>query len=114
MELNGARSNPRLQLELPRLSVLHEELLRKAAATSLVPRSVPLGRPAVLTTVTQVLEEEDRPMRIREIQQATEQLIGHKLRGTSVKAALAAGAALDPPRFRRIRCGTYVADTQNC
>ena len=34
MELNGARSNPQLRVELARLSELHSRLLRKAVMKS--------------------------------------------------------------------------------
>ncbi len=48
-------------------------------------------------------------MRAREVHAAAERLIGQGLCWTSVKAALAAGAAADPPRFERLRRGVYVA-----
>ena len=42
MELNGARSNPRLQVELARLGELHHRLLREAAAN---PQQQPVQLP---------------------------------------------------------------------
>ena len=61
----------------------------------------------VIEAVTLVLEQADRPLRAREIQAASEALAGETLLWTSVKAALAAGASGDSPRFQRIRYGVY-------
>jgi len=46
-------------------------------------------------------------MRATEIHVAAELLAGESLRWTSVKAALAAGTAAKPQRFRRVRYGVY-------
>ena len=56
MELNGALSNPRAGVELVRLRVLHDVLLRKALANPREPRPVPAKLSPVLETVTRVLE----------------------------------------------------------
>ena len=107
MELNGALSNPRLQLELHRLHELHGRLLARAA---LRPCSVRLAAPRmspVLVTITTVLGLTRQPMRIADIHETAEQLAGTRLLRTSVKAALAAGAAGTRPRFRRVRRGVY-------
>jgi hypothetical protein len=61
----------------------------------------------VLATITRVLKDADRPMRVREIHMAAEQLAGEPLRWTSVKAALAAYAGGSEPRFERVRRGYY-------
>jgi len=61
----------------------------------------------VLETVTLVLELAGEPMWAREIHAAAEQLAGKPLLWTSVKAALAAGAAGKSPRFERVRRGYY-------
>ena len=61
----------------------------------------------MLTAVSQVLQDADRPMRACEIHLAAEQLAGTKLRWTSVKAALAAGTTGPLPRFRRVSYGVY-------
>jgi len=61
----------------------------------------------VLATVTRVLEQADRPMRACEIHASAQELVGHTLRWTSVKAALAAGARGASPRFERVRLGVY-------
>ncbi len=46
-------------------------------------------------------------MRAREIHTRAEKLSGELLLWTSVKAALAAGASGQRPRFRRVRHGVY-------
>jgi len=61
----------------------------------------------VLETVTIVLVQAGKPMRVREIHAAAEDLVGESLLGTSVKAALAAGVSGPRPRFRRVRHGVY-------
>jgi hypothetical protein len=66
----------------------------------------------VLATVTRVLEQADQPMRACEIHASAQELLGHTLRWTSVKAALAAGAHGDPPRFERVAHGIYRAAHQ--
>ena len=71
--LNGARLNPRLQLELPRLRELHGQLL---AQTAIHPRSARPASPRtspVLDTVTTVLGLTREPMRIADIHAAAEQ-----------------------------------------
>ena len=107
MELNGARSNPRLGVELSRLGALHGELLRKASANPREPRPVPAKVSPVLETVTLVLELAVEPMRAREIHAAAEQLAGEPLRWTSVKGTLAAYAGGREARFERVRRGYY-------
>ena len=107
VELNGARSNPRLQLELSRLAALHEKLSRKATVSPRQPRAIPPTPKPVLATVIRVLELADRPMQAREIHAAAERLAGASLSWTTVKAALAAGASSRRPRFRRTRHGVY-------
>ena len=61
----------------------------------------------MLERVTLVLELAGLPMRAREVHAAAEQLRGGTLQWSSVKAALAAGASGDRPRFRRISHGVY-------
>jgi hypothetical protein len=107
LELNGARSNPRLAVELSRLGVLHDELLRRDFANPREPRPVPAKVSPVLETVTLVLELAERPMRACEIHAAACELDGAPLRWTSVKAALSAGVTGKRPRFRRVGHGVY-------
>jgi hypothetical protein len=107
MELNGARSNPRLEVELSRLGALHNELLRKALVNPRKPRPVPARVSPVLETVTLVLELAGKPMRVCEIHAAACELVGEPLRWTSVKGALASYASGPERRFRRVRRGVY-------
>ena len=107
MELNGARSNPRLQVQLSRLSAIHERLLATAAAGPLEPRPAPPRPSPVLETITLVLARAGQPMRAGQIHAATKQLAGEPLLWTSVKAALAAGASGQRPRFQRVGHGIY-------
>jgi hypothetical protein len=71
------------------------------------PRPVPAKVSPVLETVRLVLEQAAEPMRVHEIHGTAEQLAGKSLLRTSVKAALAAGASGERPRFRRVRHGVY-------
>jgi hypothetical protein len=107
MELNGARSNPQLRVELARLNKLHAQLLADAAKNRRQPRPTPAKTSPVLETVMQVLEMAERPMRVSEIHAAAEQLSDESLRSTSVKAALAAGAPGQRPCFQRVGHGVY-------
>jgi hypothetical protein len=107
MERNGARSNPRAEVELSRLDALRDALLRRALVNPRKPRPAPAKVSPVLETVTLVLELAGKPMRAREIHAAAEQLAGEPLRWNSVKAALATGGASKRPRFRRISHGVY-------
>ena len=61
----------------------------------------------MLETVTLVLELAGKPMRVREIHAAAEQLAGEPLLWKSAKAALAANVTGEHPRFRRVRHGVY-------
>ena len=107
LELNGARSNPRLGVELARLSALHEGLLLKIAADPREPRPAQRRPARVLATITRVLEEANCPMRAREIHAAAEQLSGEPLLWSSVKGTLAAYVEGSDPRFERVRRGYY-------
>lgn len=109
MELNGAFSNPfdNHKPLLRRLSNLRRQLLCQAAEHPQRPRSAPPKVSPVLQTITLVLQQSRRPMRATEIHVAAELLAGESLRWTSVKAALAAGTAAKPQRFRRVRYGVY-------
>src|SRR5450759_5165648 len=80
LELNGARSNPRAGVELSRLGALHDELLRRASVNPREPRPVPAKASPVLETVTMVLKRAGKPIRVREIHAAAEQLAGEPWR----------------------------------
>ena len=107
MELNGARSNPPVQVELARLVDLHGELLRTAATHPRLPRPAPARVSPVLETVTLVLEQAGRPMRACEIHAVAEQLAGTPLLSSSVKGTLAAYSCGEARRFRRMSRGVY-------
>ena len=106
MDHNGARSNPRLEVEFGRLGEVHSRLLRKAALPPRQPRSAPAKRSRVVEAVTLTLARADRPS-AHEIHAAAQELAGEGLLWTSVKAILAAGASGDAPLFRRVRHGVY-------
>ena len=116
MELNGARSNPRAGVELGRLGLLHDELLRRALVNPREPRPAPAKVSPVLETVTLVLERAGKPMPAREIRAAACELAGEPLLSKSVKAALSANVAGEHPRFRRVRHGVYqlARDVRRC
>jgi hypothetical protein len=107
MELNGARSNPRVGVELSRVGALHDELLRRALANPREPRPAPARVRPVLESVTLVLERAGEPMRAREIHMAACELVGEPLLWESVKAALSADVTGEHPRFQRVRYGVY-------
>ena len=107
MELNGALSNPRLQLELPWLNTVYARFLAKSMAAPRTPRPLPPSSPPVLVAVSHVLEVANGPLHVGEIHSAAEEFAGQPLLRTSVKAALAAGAACQRPAFRRVRHGVY-------
>lgn len=107
MELNGACSNPRLQLELARLRVLcHALLSRHPAETCHVP---PLARRQgfVRDTIIRVLAATSEPMRPGEVHTAAELLVDAPLAWSTVKNCLAAHATGSAPRFERIARGLY-------
>ena len=109
MELNGALSNPfeRSKSLLKGLNRLQSELLQKATDNPRKPRTAPPKPTPVLDLVTLVLTHAGQPMRAREIHAAAEQAAGASLLWPSVKAALAAGASGDLPRFQRVCRGVY-------
>jgi hypothetical protein len=109
MELNGAFPNPFASDKslLMRLTQLQRRLLTSAAVSPRQPRPTPARVSPVLEMITLVLQRIGRPMRACEVHAAAEKLAGEPFRWTSVKAALAAGAAARPQRFRRVRYGVY-------
>jgi len=107
IKASGACSNPRVQLELPKLGVLKDRLLREAAVAPRQHGRAPTKRDPVLETVTLVLERADRPMGAREIHRAAEQLLGRSLRWASVRGVLSAYAIGSDRRFRRVGRGIY-------
>jgi hypothetical protein len=109
-ELNGALSNPfaiHKESPLAGLATLHGRLLGQTATSPRPPRPAAPKASRVLENVVSVLELSGREMHAREIHAASEKLVSEPLLWTSVKAALAAGAAGASPRFRRVRHGVY-------
>src|SRR5437660_1165543 len=109
MELNGAFSNPfeRDNSLLKRLVELQRRLLGSASSHPREPRRrAPRVKP-MHETISRVLEQAGRPMRTNEIHESVEQLHGHTVLRTTLKAALADGTAASQPRFRRVRYGVY-------
>ena len=94
-------------VELSRVGVLHDELLRKARANPREPRLAPAKVSPVLETVIRVLEQAGDAMQVREIHTAAEQLAGEPLLWKSVKAALAVNTEGEEARFERARRGYY-------
>jgi hypothetical protein len=107
VEDNGALSNPRATVELSRLVELTRDLRARAEQSPLRSRLVPAKMPGVLETVSRVLEQAERPMRVSEIHVAASELAGRSLRRSSVKGVLAAYAVGGDRRFARARRGVY-------
>ena len=108
MELNGACSNPRLQLELSRLGGLHQGLLARRLET---PRQArPLGRRQgfVRDVIIRVLAAANEPMRPREVHAAVELLADAPIARSTVKNCLGANAIGSAPRFERLARGRYL------
>ena len=108
MELSGAFSNPRPQLELPRLGEIFEELQGTATVSPRQPRTVPPAQPPVLATVTTVLELAGQPMRTGDIHEAAERLSGQTLRLASEKRPSLRPQQALPPAFN----GSALASTR--
>jgi hypothetical protein len=107
MDLSGAFSNPRHQVELPRLAALQARLLALTLLNPKTPCSPPRRIGAVIDTITAVLELAEQPMRARDIHIAAEEPLGRPIKWTSVKATLAEHACGPRPRFQRTGHGRY-------
>src|SRR5438046_1078483 len=107
MELNGALSNHRLQVEVPPLSALRASANAQEWPAR-APRP-PLGtrQGAVLKAVTEVLRLANRPMRARDVCDAVEAALGTRVPASSVQEALSTHARKGDLRFRRIAFGVY-------
>lgn len=107
MDLLGALSNPDVRGKLERLAMLRRRLLREAPATS-APTPYPPARAGELVqTVTAVLADAGRAMRVAEIREAVEHRFGHSVNPKSVKACLSECALSSPPRFKHVKRGVY-------
>jgi hypothetical protein len=107
VDLSGAFSNPRLQIELPRLAALQARLHALALLTPKTPCSPPRRIGVVIETITTVLELAEQPMRACDIHAAAEELLGRPIKWTSVKATLAEHAFGPRPRVQRVGYGRY-------
>ena len=107
MELSGALWNLYNQGPLPRLAALHARLLARISGTEVVGRPLRRRQGALLDAVTTVLERASRPLRVREVHAAVEELYGQPVPFSSVNEALSSHANGDGGRFRRVRYGTY-------
>ena len=108
MELTGALWNLYNQGRLRKLAALHHRLLARVPTTGVV-----VGRPlrrrqgALLDAVTTVIELARRPLRVREVHAAVEELYGERVPFSSVNEALSTHVNGDGGRFRRVGYGTY-------
>ena len=107
MELSGALLNPRLQVELPRLARLREELAGRNNAEHPAHRALRRRQGSVLEAVTNVLERAERPLRVRDIHARAEELLGAAIPFSSVNEALSTHTSGRNQRFRRLRYGVY-------
>ena len=107
MELNGALSNPRLQVELRPLKAL----LMKVSVQEWPggPHRPELGfrQGTVLEAVTEVLRLAQRPMRARDVRVAVEVALGTPIPASTVREALSTHARGGDLRFRRVAYGVY-------
>jgi hypothetical protein len=107
MELSGALWNLYNQGRLHRLVALHKRLLARTPVTGVVAQPLRRRQGALLGAVTTVLELADRPLRVREVHAAIEEMYGERVPFSSVNEALSTHARCDRGRFRRVRYGTY-------
>jgi hypothetical protein len=106
--LNGALSNPRVQLELLELAARRDSLLGRLRKAPRRFTAAPAKPCRILQAVTTVLAASDQPVRAREIHQAAESLLGRPIRWASVRAALSAYTIGGDNRFERPSYGAYV------
>jgi len=98
--------NPRLQVELPRLAQLRAQLAGSETAPGRLDRPLRRRQGSILEAVTNVLEQAGRPLRVRAVHAAVEELLGTAIPFSSVNEALSTHAGPDQ-RFRRLRYGIY-------
>lgn len=107
MELKGACSNPRLQVELPRIAALQAGLLQYWPSVTLTPTAPPPRIGGIADAVTTVLRLATGPMRARDVHRAVEELTGLSIKWTTVKATLATHSTGSRARFVRVGYGRY-------
>ena len=107
MELNGALSNPRLQVELPPLASLHAQVGLRGWPTKMPRRALGFRQGTVPEAVTEVLRIANGPMRARDVRAAVEAALGTPIPASSVNEALSTHAREADLRFRRVAYGVY-------
>jgi hypothetical protein len=112
MELSGALLNPRLQVELPKLVRLRDLLAGRDTAPRTPGRALRRRQGSVLEAVTDVLQQAGRPLRVRDIHAAVEELLRAPIPFSSVNEALSTHAGGGDQRFRRFRYGVYEQHSQ--
>ena len=109
MELNGAFSNPRVLLEIPKLAALSHKLLEKARLrrkSAVDRRRMPRTYVPIARTITQVLTLANEPMSVSDIHAAGEQMLNRKVPYGSVKDWLSDKNKTG--RVTRTKHGSYV------
>jgi hypothetical protein len=107
MELSGALLNPRLEVELPGLVQLHEELASRETAPRAAERALRRRQGSVLDAVTNALQRAGGPLRVRDVHSAVEALLGAPIPFSSVSEALSTHSGGRDRRFSRVRYGVY-------
>ena len=106
VEVNGACSNPRVQLELLRLGELWIDLLEarpRAKPKQVVPRA---GEVAI--AVFAVLSEAQSAMRAKEIHLACEIRLGRSIRSGTVRDCLSEHSKGPKSKYLRVGRGRYL------
>jgi hypothetical protein len=106
VELSGALLNPRLQVELPRLARLRDLLAGPHTAPT-PGRALRRRQGSVLDAVTDVLGRAGRPLRVRDVHAAVEELLGAQVPFSSVNEPLSTHTSGRDERFRRVDYGVY-------
>jgi hypothetical protein len=99
--------NPRLQVELRRLTRLREELAGRNTAERPARHDLRRRQGSVLEAVTTVLARAGRPLRARDIHARVEELLAAPIPFSSVNEALSTHTGGRNQRFRRLRYGVY-------
>ena len=106
MELSGALSNPRLHVELRKLS--RDGTSCRRPVRPLLPAQVKGRRTPILATVVRVLEQEDeRQLSLREIHAACERFLATRVSYRALKSGLAEHQRSRQPSVIRTRRGYY-------
>ena len=108
MELNGACSNPRAQLEISDLFGLIELVLTRGPSSSERP-DTPKRAGEIKQTVIHVLQMAELPMRVFEIHRACEQYLGRPVNRSTVSDCLIKHSKGPKQLFVGTKKGVYVA-----